>query len=243
MKEDDLFLWKFGQMSRSRAYSAAAKGKGGISMSAGEIAIRAENTIGWYDYTSGVSVAGAHVTKWANKLLDTASDLNATGTPHLTADGILFDGVGDYLNSGALALNQPTTIYIVFRQLTATNLDYIFDGNLNTGGALVQNGTGSLFANAGAWSGENANLALNVWGIVRVIFNGATSKTQVNATAAVTGNFGGNVMNGITIGSSGALASGFSNIEVKEAIFRNVDDSLSTDEVTIYAYLKSKYGL
>ncbi|HLO38775.1 MAG TPA: hypothetical protein VK173_09795, partial [Lacibacter sp.] len=39
-----------------------------------------------------------------------------------------FDGTDDYLKALPFTLNQPRTIFIVFKQLSWTNLDYIFDG-------------------------------------------------------------------------------------------------------------------
>jgi len=136
--------------------------------------------------------------------------------------------------------NQPEFIYIVFRQVTWAANAFIFDGNATNTGVLQQIVlTPNLSAYAGIASAVNTNLAINTWGIVRVLFNGATSKLQVNATAATTGNFGAIDMNGFTLGRPGNTASNYSNIEVKEIIGR----SSAVGEAAIYAYLKAKYGL
>ena len=130
----------------------------------------------------------------------------------------------------------------MFKQVTWTVNNRIFDGNTINRGILYQVGVApELQSFAGGGSGANSNLSLNTYGIARVQFNGATSTFQINETTQITGNFGGNDLGGFTLGADGSNLQ-FSNIEVKEVIIRNVAYS-AQDEGTIYNYLADKYSI
>ena len=92
--------------------------------------------------------------------------------------------------------------------------------------------------------GENVDtwMAIGVYGIIRVLFNGASSKLQVNETAAVTGDFGASDMGGFTLGSSGSGLSGWINAEFQEILIRKTAPSVS-DEAEMYQYAKNKYSI
>lgn len=200
----------------------------------------------WYASDSHVvKDANNFVYKWEDNNGVAANDLiQATGTsqPLWSATGVLFDGIDNQIKTAAIAaLDQPEFIYIVVKQVTWTNADYIFDGGSLNVGRLQQTGsTPQLKIYAGTDSAANSNLAVNTWGIVRVLFNGANSKLQVNNTAAITGDFGASNMGGFSLGARGTVGN-YGNIEVKEVILRNVDDT-GVDETAIYNYLATKYG-
>jgi hypothetical protein len=202
------------------------------------------NTWAWYDYNQSVTKDGSNfVSVWADRLGSGHNLLQATGSiqPLWTADGIDFDGVDNIMKTAEGVVNQPTNIYIVFKQVTWTNIDYIFDGYISVGGQLSQRtSTPNVYISAGTPS-SLASVTLDTWCIVRVLFNGASSKLQLNAEAAITGNFGANHMDGMTLGNSSATGRA-SDVIVKEVIIRIVDDS-DENETTIYNYLKAKYGL
>ena len=207
------------------------------------------NTVAWYiadDLTTITKDGSDFVSRW-NDYLGSGRDLlqAAVGAhPLWSADGILFDGTTDFMKAVAFTYEQPEMIYIVFKQVTWTSVDYFFDGNASNSGIVYQAGvTPQIVAYAGSASTNNGNLALDTWGIVRVLFDGAASKLIVNETAATTGNFGVNDMGGFTLGTKGAGSSGnTANIQVKEIILRKISDSAG-DEADIYAYLKAKYEL
>ena len=94
----------------------------------------------------------------------------------------------------------------------------------------------------GSFSADENNLLIDTYGIVRCLFNGASSTLQVNNNTQITGDFGANDLGGFVLGADGNLASRFTHMEVKEVIVRNVADS-AQDEGTIYNYLSSKYGI
>jgi hypothetical protein len=203
----------------------------------------------WYDsqdLTTITRTSANLVSVWADKLLSGNNLLSDSLAlyPTWNADGILFDGIDDNMKTAVATLTQPTFIYIVFKQVTWTNQDRIFDGHVNNSGILVQNtSTPNINVYAGSIGTDSDKLALDTWGIVRVLFNGANSKFIVNNEAPITGNFGASDMGRFRLASQGASGGTyFANIHVKEIIIRNVDES-GANEAIIYNYLKNKHGI
>lgn len=215
----------------------------------GRLPIYDGNTVGWYiasDLTTITKDGANLVSRWNDKLGSGRDLLQAVVLNQplwVLNDGILFDGIANFMKTASFTWDQPEFIYIVLKQVTWTNLDIIFDGNTGLSGAFEQYpSTPALITNnGGTLSPNNTNLPVNTFGIVRVLFNGVNSKIIVNDTLPVTGNFGVNNMSGFTLGTRGSI-SAYSNIQVKEIICRNVFDNES-DETAIYNYLKSKYQL
>lgn len=206
------------------------------------------NTVAWYDaqllstITKDVS---DFVSRWNDRLGSGNDLLQATGTNQpkwFLTDGILFDGIDNYMQA-IFTFNQPEMIYMVIKQVTWTLNDHLLDGGTNFKAELYQSSiTPDLKAYAGTSSGTNSNLVLNTYGIIRLLFNGASSKLQINETSSVTGNFGALNMGGITVGSRGDGTASYSNCQIKEMIFRKVADGAS-DETAIYNYLANKHGI
>jgi len=158
------------------------------------------------------------------------------------ANGVLFDGVNDFMKATAFAFVQPEFIYFVGRQITRTFADSFFDGDgLNTGRIYQDIPPSNLIAFNGIGSLTNGNLPLNTFGIIRLLFNTPNSIFQINKTAAILGNFGVNDMNNFTIGSDGAATTN-GNIEVKEIILRKSVDNVNTQD-SIFNYLQSINGI
>lgn len=154
-----------------------------------------------------------------------------------------FDGVDNFMKTAPFTYIQPEMLYLVVKQKTTLSGKYMIDGATTNKGLLGDIGTSQSYtinAYAGTWSGDNNNLGSDVWGIVRLLFNGASSKLQVNDTTPVTWNCGANNMGGFTFGSVGAGTSAWADCEVQEIIGRKVADS-TADEADIYAYLKYKW--
>jgi len=208
------------------------------------------HTVGWFisDSTATITKDGADsVSVWAD-YLDSGHDLLATDEtkqcPVWSADGILFNGTTSRMLTGTFTWNQPAMYYIVIKQITWTSLDYIFDGyGDGTTRAYQYPSSPKLQASAGSASGDNSDLVINTWGILRVLFNGASSKIQVNAESAVTGDFGSEDPEGFALGFRPPENNDrFSNIQVQEIILRNVADSEST-QTLIINYLNDKYSV
>lgn len=149
---------------------------------------------------------------------------------------ILFDGVDNFLKTVAFTLNQPTTVYILFKQVTWTDQDYIIDGGTSNKGVVFQNSaTPQLNIFAGTTTGANTDLSLNSYDVASIIFNGASSLLQIGNGSSSNGDAGTSDMGGLTLAAQG---SGFSssNIQVKEVIIYPV--ARTTNENTLMqAYL------
>jgi len=212
------------------------------------------NTVAWYksdDLSTITKDSSDFVSRWNDKLGSGHDLIQNTGVSQpkwFNNEGVLFDGF-DFMKTDAFTYVQPEFIYIVFNQITwAGNWSFIFDGNTEYSGGFTQqyNNSHYLALYNGAYPttyAVNGNLPLNVFGIARVLFNGANSKIQINNTISTTGNFGTiKNMNGFYLGRSPNHSGYFSNIQVKEIIARKVADN-TTDETNIYNYLKAKYNL
>ena len=207
------------------------------------------NTVAWYiaDNLTTITKDGSNLVSRWNDYLGSGRDLiQATGTnqPLWSANGILFDGVDNIMitaNFGPYA--QPYMIYMVLKQVTWGNNEYFYDLD-KSGNDIITRSFGTTPAiqiYSGTVLGNDVNLIVNVFGITRSLHNGANSSLQVNNNAKTTGN-AGNINNGNGVILGGGGAGNYSNIQIKEFILRNVDDT-DADETVIYNYLKDKYGL
>lgn len=206
------------------------------------------NTIAWYDYKKIDSILkdGSNaVSQWRDQITSGRALLQPIGSnqPTYTSDGILFDGVDNFMKTEAFDLNQPEFIYIVLKQITWTAFNALMDGYTALSGFLYQkDAQPKISARVGGVFIENSGLALDTVGIIRVLFNGGESKLQINNNAAITGSVGVGNMDGFVLGSNAAGNAQYGNILVKEIIIRTVVDS-AENEALIYNYLKTKYGL
>ncbi len=203
------------------------------------------NTVGWYiSDATGTTVAlttGNTVSAWVDTLGSGHNLLQATTTkqPLWSTNGILFDGVDDYMKTVAFTYNQPEMIYIVVNQITATSNDTLFDGNTLNTGRVYQ--SGNLVMYNGAGSQLIRPITLGTFQIMRCLFNGSQMTFQINNITKTSGSCGLNNMGGFTLGANGSNT-GWGNMQVKEIVLRNVADN-PTDETAIYNYLSSKYGI
>jgi hypothetical protein len=215
--------------------------------------LRDGSTVAWYDSSDLTTITkdgSDYVSRWNDKLGSGHDLIQATAAMQpkwYSGDGVLFDGSDDHMIS-QFPLNQPETIYIVFKQITWQTLNRaIFDGGGNgVPAALIQNVSSpnlNLMSAGGNYAlGLNANLAINTFGICRAFFNQENSKFIVNNTTPQIGSLIGTgfTIGGITLGARGVLTNN-SNIQVKEVILRNVADN-AYDETAIYNYLANKYS-
>jgi len=184
------------------------------------------NTKGWYlaDNLDTITKDGSdRVSVWADFLASGHDLIQATDIkqPLYTGSGILFCGgvPRTEVLKATFPWVQPAKYYIVFKVVSWTNVDFIFDGNVASTTLLYQSAiTPGLKAYAGTASSQNNNLAVDTLGLVKVLFNGALSKFQINETAVIEWNAGNNDPAGFTLGAQGNQASNPSNIEVAEII-------------------------
>ena len=216
------------------------------------------DTYAFYDTLTIASFtknASEQVMAWADFFGRGESLVNAGADnlkPILESDGLLFDGVRQFLKTAAaLALDQPTFIYLVIKQVTWTASDYFFDGNTDNKGMISQIAaspyirsyagitSGNILGPTGGVTHTSGTIALNKYSIIRCRFNGAGSLLQVDEMTANTVDTGTNVMGGFTLGANGTATAFWSNIKVKAVLLRTVDDALNHDN--IYKFLRVRY--
>lgn len=205
------------------------------------------DTVAWFDYTKMDTIikdGGSKVSRW-NDRLGSGHDLlqgTVTNQPLYSGDGISFDGIDNFMNS-IFPLDQPTMLYMVFSKNNYVPYYNIIDGGsiINTG-ALIHGGTSpqTYIKSGGGDAAINSNMNISEFAVVRVLFNGASSKLIVNNTTPTTGNPGTASMGGITLSKSAQL-SYFTANTFKEIIIRKVSDN-ATNEADIYNYLSLKHS-
>lgn len=170
----------------------------------------------------------------------TGNHLGAATALYKPVNGV-FDGVNSYMKTAPFTWGQPEMIYIVFRQLSWTANDTIFDGDTSFNGQLYQTDSlPVLRARAAAGNVSNANYdsSINKWCIARVLFNGAASTIQINDYTPITFNCGAGNMACFTLASQ-ANYTNKGNIEFGGALLRNSD----VNQDALYNYLKYKYSI
>lgn len=154
---------------------------------------------------------------------------------------ITFDGVDDVMQA-SFTLNQPEHVFLVFRQVTWTNGDSIIDGVNALGMCYRQlTTTPRIELEAGGNGPATTSLAVNTFGIIDGLFNGASSAIRLNNGSKTTGNVGALNAGGVTIGAAGNLTIP-ANIGVAEMLVYN--SGLSDGNATLVnRYLGSKYNI
>jgi hypothetical protein len=93
-----------------------------------------------------------------------------------------------------------------------------------------------------AYSNESADLTLNEWHIVRILFNGANSFLQIDLHDPITGNFGTTNMGGVALGAVNGGTNYLAHFSIKGLIARKSADAAAT-HLAIYARQKCKYDV
>jgi hypothetical protein len=186
------------------------------------------------------------VSKWNDKLAGVNNIEQATSTKmpvYSESGGLSFnsDSVDDYLRK-IFTVNQPLTIYMLVRQNTWTQKYILGMGTIflqqvgfDPGGIKIYGGS--------AYSAENSRLYIGSMSLVRMIFNGATSKLQVNKSLATSGSYGTSALGRIALANSSASTpTTGANISVKELLVRNIEDTPENYDL-IYDYLIAKNSI
>lgn len=201
----------------------------------------------WHRFNTGLTETGLGLSQWDDVSGNGNHQKQGTDLdkPQIQSDGsILYDGIRQFTKADAFTFEQPEIIFLLCKLITWTALDRLFDGNTATTGLVRQKSGGvspELEAYAGSLVFTNSDLALNTYGIVEAVFNGASSSLRINNNAPSTGNAGIVDMNGLTLAASGGGGS-FANIQVMEMIAYSAN--LSANELQqIRNYLALVGGL
>lgn len=192
--------------------------------------------VAWYRYGVGITSALGLVSAWADQSGNGNDLAQGTGTnqPALQSDNsILFDGVDNQMEA-TFTLNQPCTYYILFKQVSWTSGEVVMDGSAAQVIILQRTASPQLAINAGSFVGNVSTLAIDAYGVVAAVFNGASSSVQVNNGTPATGDCGANNPGGTSVGATRAIGSP-SNVQVKEVIvFAAAHDAATRTAVITY---------
>jgi len=229
---------------RSQSLAVNARASLGTVLNPFPSVLKDGNTVAFFDAFDLTTITknGSNVVSRVNDKLLSGHDLTSGSCVWSETNGLTFDGVAHYLKSAGFTLNQPETIYMFLKQPTWKSNGHIIDGNAHGSGMIIQGGTTAVLQSyAGALLSGFPDLQLDAWGILRNIFNGASSTQQINERTAKTGNTGTGNMGGITLGRYADAALQYGNYYVKEIIIRKTADDDATQTI-IYDYLRKKYA-
>lgn len=182
----------------------------------------ATNLIAHWKLNTGLTQAGGYASAWADQI-NSYSLAQATGSaqPAVQGDGsLLFDGSDDWMKA-TFTLAQPCTVFLLVKMVTWAQDYFICDGASTNTGVIYEGGSTPQIKLFNSGFGSNCtDLAVNTWGVVCAVWDGASSLLQVDANATVAGSSGTTAMDGFTL-SARADGAGGSNTQVKEVLIYN----------------------
>jgi hypothetical protein len=190
-----------------------------------QICLAEADNVGAYngDNTSGLYIWGASLRQstWDTNYIATTTTPVYPGLGNRST--LYFGGANHFMKTAAFTLNQPEEVYCLGNQITWTLNDIVLDGNSSTERMVIQQNATSPKLNlyAGNYSGENAGLTVGGWGLVKAVFNSASSSIIVNGGAPVVGNANTHNGNGVTIGARYDGGLNFANIRVARVLICN----------------------
>jgi len=155
---------------------------------------------------------------------------------------LLFNGASHYLKASAFTLNQPETIYLLFRLKSALGNKLFYDGQTSYSVITYIRATTFFWTSyAGLTLDCETPPAINSWTILGLVANGTSSRITINGLTIVTGNLGAANAGGFTLG---AVANGTypANIQVGEVLLYAAAHDENTRLRTTH-YLASKWGI
>lgn len=207
------------------------------------------NLLAWYD---GDTLATDPANTWSDRstnnfdltLFNAPSIINNAINGH---DALRFDGINQYgqnIDAGFIR-NQPQTVYVVFKEITWTIFDTVFNGTgvANQQALYQETITPQLNMFAGNSAPiSNPNFVLNTYNIMTCLYNGANSEIRTNNNAAIVGNSGLQNAVGLTIGARYDGTNFYLNGEIAYIILRSNADTTATQNIFIN-FLKNRFAL
>jgi hypothetical protein len=199
-----------------------------------------------YDYLDEDSITkdgSNRVSKWEGQSVNNYY-LEQTGIdslkPTLTANGVLFDGVAQWLQSINFTLSSSSIIYMVFKQVTWTVNDRILTSGAGILWLFQWGETPKLRAN-GTTLIANSTLPVDTFKTMRLLGNASNSFMQFDFETEEVGDISLATTLGFILGSQNA-GSTPSNIEVKGIVIRDNADDLDY-QIGMMRRLSKRYGL
>ena len=206
------------------------------------------NLRGWWKADTGITIATG-VSQWDDQSGNGNNLLQAVGASQPTVTAAAINGLpcitfngSSHNMTAAFALTQPVTIFMVARQVTWTTTRNFHDGITAADSMLLSQLTTTpnlrIFAGT-SLTGANT-LALNTFGMITEIFNGASSEIRITDSTPISGNAGAAAPGGITLGSR-QTSTAFANIGVAELIVMNAV-ATAAERAGVRAYIAQRFG-
>lgn len=148
----------------------------------------------WWDQSGNARHAVAAADTNEPKIVDSGVVVTEEGKPALQ-----FDGSNDYLDATAVVVSQPDTVFAVLNRVSGAG-NHLIDG-ITTRQVLSVNASlqDNIFAGTslpGSTPSVFGELVLYC-----IVFNGASSSVHRDGVQVISGNAGGNALNGLRIGA------------------------------------------
>lgn len=213
----------------------------------------------WLKADAGITKDGSnYVSVWADQSGNGNDASQGTGTNQplwvdATLNGkpvIRFDGNDNYLVTNDFTLNQPNTVFVVYKVNNTSGQHAIITNkydNLLLGSHLGINATATLvYINAGIYTGIGVNSYIKsfptTYFMNSCIFNSPNSALYENGTSKASGNVGTDSNNGFTIGCFRVGNYAYLDGDIAEIIIYNTALG-TTDRQTVENYLNYKYNI
>jgi hypothetical protein len=206
------------------------------------------NTVAWFKYNDMNTIIKDglnRVNQWTDKTGLGHNLLQATDAlkPIWSLNGLLFDGIDDFMKCVGFVFHQPEFIYIVIKTVSWIANSRILEGdNDDTMNALYRTAPPGFECFGGSFLGLNSDLIVGNYSILKILFNGVDSFSQVNNNAPINGNAGASWGNGFTLAAQPSTGLNNGNFQVKEIILRRTADNAAI-QTQIYNYLKNANGI
>jgi len=147
---------------------------------------------------------------------------------------VRFNGSNEYGIVATPTLTKPYTVYLVLKSIAWGSNDWILNSQsgANAGGILQGGSTPNLQAYSGAALNSDPDLPVGTYGIITVVFNGASSEIRINLNNSVTGTTGVLNGNGITIGAL-PTPSNYCQVEIAYLLIRSGADNTAKQNLII----------
>jgi hypothetical protein len=253
------YLTVFDDAGKAITCKVTATNSGGLSLPATSNTLNIATLFALFDVTDAATVqTGAYstagngdaVSRWMDKsgngrhleMGANAPTLNTTGGPS-SARAVVADAASNQRMQWAGTLNQPFSVFVVWKFNTTSNIGPIIAGSSLSGSTtarrFIRNGSDQLMLASGAEL-VGSDTVGEVWRILDFTANGASSSFSINNGTRTTGNAGSGSWGGLSLFGRLNMDSATASASCCEVIV--VPFAVGTDlRNAIYAMLAAKF--
>lgn len=205
--------------------------------------------LAWYDGIGafGYTAPASAVASWpvyAGSVVTPLTQATAGFRPTVSplSDGVIFDGVDDFLGA-AFTFTQPSTVFLVGRILDTLLNGYLMDGAaVNTLAFLQAPNAGDIRQTSNGTAANLSGVNTSAFVLSAVYQSGASNmRLRLNGGVAATATQTPNAPNGLTLGAS-AVPNHWTHLLINAcAVFSGALSA--ADELKIVAFFQARYGI